>query len=207
MAVVTGYLYHVSFRCLWKAQRIVFNHIYRVTDPGTALGEVGATEDVVETFADTVAGSSFGQDWINCISTDVDDVRVRAQIIGPTGRFIYVEDAMQFTPPADAVAETGNVTATVTWTSAIASPRRLAVNKVGPIRQDDMEDGAPTANLRARLNVLGEIGASPVTTINLGQQMAPVILRASDFDFRSIQTWRVTDRLTTLRRRTLRVGE
>jgi len=207
MAVVTGYIYAVSFRALWKAQRIVFTHIYRVTDPGTALGEIGATQDVVEHFADTVAGSTMGLDWLNCISTDVDDVKVRAQILGPTGRYSYVEDVVQFTPLDPDVAETGNVCTTLTFVPVVAVPRRISVKKIGPIRQADMEDGAPTANLKSRLNALAEIAAAPITTMGLGQQLSPVIYRASDGDFRTIQSWRIPDRLTTLRRRTLRVGE
>jgi len=206
VSIPVGSVLLVSFRSLCFAQRVILTHTYRVTeDAGTAPPYV-RSQQIAGAIAANPAGLFFR--YVQCMPPDVHIKEIRCQVIHPV-RYQYGTVGMD-TPGAFAsVARTANNAVAVTLQTGVAGRGEIANKHIGPLPNDAFGEGAPTAGYSDKLNDLGNQFVVEISEVIAGSMFkaSPVIFHRATGQNSPAVIWVVSDRVGTMRRRTLRVGE
>jgi len=134
---------------------------------------------------------------------------VRAQKIAPT-RSVY----RTVTPGIpngtfSTAATTGNLAAVVTLTTAIAGRDQIANKHIGPAPTTGIGDGLVSSAWKIPLNALGVEMIAPQAVVSNGGviELVSCIFHRSSTTSTDVLSYLLSDRIGTMRRRTLRVGE
>lgn len=204
--ISTGSVVLVTYRSLYAAQRVLLTHTYVVSgDQG-----IGQPWERSQQLADVLANplDPVLDQYRRCLPNNVQVGEVRAQIIAPV-RYQAGIGVVNLPGLQVQGATTGNIACALTFHTGLAARNQIANKHIGPLPTNTYSDGAPTLLYRDALDTLGSLMAQQFSQNVAGGliQMDPCIYHRGQGTNTKIITWTVTDRVGTLRRRTLRVGE
>lgn len=209
MAITVGDILLVSFRGTIFSQRVILTQTYKVIsgDSGSAT-EYDFSTDAANSFLPGEANDPLTLAYLDCLATDYTLNEIRVQ------RIYVVRDV--YGAVYEALAGTGlgtcveGISATpITLVSDAAGRSEIAVKHIGPVPTAGMSAGAPTVSQRDKLAVLGdEITADRTFPSPAGPVVCtPCIWHRAIAQSSLVVGYRISDRVGTVRRRILRLGE
>lgn len=199
----------ITYRSQYASQRYLLTHTYRVGSTTSTQTPALDSNDIALSFSQTGALELLDQ-YAACLGNNVQIREVIAQAIHPT-RFVRASLALAVDGAGLTPASTGNIAGTITLRTFLAGRDQVAVKHVGPPMDEGVNAGAPSAGLFNALNTLGSGLVSnrivDCTTAGETITLEPVIFHRASGTASGLADWVVSDRIGTMRRRTLRVGE
>lgn len=206
MPLPTGSTVLVTYRSLFAQQRVLLTLTYTVTgDQGT--GSPWERSNELATVLANPVDPVLDQ-YRRCLGANVSIKEVRVQVIHPV-RYQYGSHTVGLPGLSGANATTGNIATALTFHTGVAGRGEIANKHIGPPPTDVYVDGAPTLAYSDTLSTLGSLIAqrfSQMVGTGLVEMESSIFHKATG-QHSPIVTWTVADRIGTLRRRTLRVGE
>lgn len=199
----------VTYRSDFAQQRYLLTLTYRISATNSTQTPALDTIDIVTFFTNTAAGT-LQANYRNCLADNVTINRVNAQGIWPI-RFIRQQAVVANAGTWGATAVTGNVAGVLTLRTALSGRKQVSNKHIGPIASNAMAAGAPVAGLTTALGnlVISMVTSRVVDCTTAGQTMTldPCIFHRSTGTSDLIESGNSSDRIGTMRSRTLRVGE
>jgi hypothetical protein len=196
----------VTYRSLWQKQRVLLTHTYAVvSDQG--VGQPWERSQQLATVLANPADPVLDQ-YRRCLPPELLIQEVRAQLVYPQ-RYQGGIGAVNLPGLQLGAANTGNVACALTFHTGLAARNQISNKHIGPVPNDQMDGGAPILLYRDTLSTLGSLMSQQFSQVVSGGlvTMDACIFHKKLGTNNKIITWTVTDRVGTLRRRTLRVGE
>lgn len=205
MPIPTNAVVRVMYRSRCQAQRILFSMDYLVLDSASTQTVTEDLEEIATWFGDESAGDHLDT-YLSAVGTDFTLDEIRTQVLKPT-RSAFVTLSKGLPGLYDSTTLTTNLQTPVTFRTADAGRSQVAVKKIGPPPLGTYVSGEPTAPYKVILQDFAErwyeryiVGASLI-------DLHPIVYHPVTGTGSLIQTWAIGDRIGTMRRRTLRVGE
>lgn len=205
MAILVNSAVQVSFKGTWQGQRIILTQNYVVSANASANSVVQDLGTIVGYFNLGGAGA-FRTNYLLCLPTNYTLNFIRAQVIAPF-RSVYVDVASNVVGTYGGSASTGNLQFPITLYTANGGRNQIAVKKIGPAGDSSYVNGAPenTFKAGALTGFAAELTQQQVT-LAPAITLDPIVMHPGG-TFTPVIGSRLPDRVGTMRRRTLRVGE
>jgi len=208
MPLVVDEIVQISYRGRCFGQRILLVTNWRVDTTASTASVLDDLTNIATDFEATSVPGSICDVYMACLATDYTLEAVRAQVVRPS-RSLYVDRTSAAVGTGQSACETANLAGTVTRVSLAAGRKGIATNHLGPLPSDAMVDGGLDS---LQLGALGQWGvdfASPRTVTAGTIALLPVILHpvGSPIASSDILTFRTSNTVRVMRRRTLHVGE
>jgi hypothetical protein len=206
MGIPVNSIAQLSLRGLWQNQRVIFSHTYKITADASPLSPFARSQEIAGDYAAAPAGLVFR--YLSAMPQNYTLKEVRFQVIYPT-RYQYGSEVVSLPGLWSTDAQTGNVASVITIQTGIAGRSQIANKHVGPTPQNAMLNGAPTAAYVTKLDDLAGAILAPVPSPIGGSAITGIsgIFHKGLGQFTPGEIYVISDRLGTMRRRTLRVGE
>ena len=208
MPLPVGTIVAINWVGSYQQQRYLLTHTYRITETSSTQEPVGDTNSLAFHFTNTDPGT-VTYHYRKCLPTNYDIREVAAQAISPQ-RHVKVGISVVYGGTAGGTAITGNVAATVTLKTQLAGRSQISNKHIGPIPTAGYNNGLIIGTLFSDLGTLGiqlsanqTVPAGATNTIKLAAVIFHKEFGQHDLIYNSV----VSDRVGTMRRRTLRVGE
>lgn len=199
-----GDILQQSWISTWQAQRVLLTNTWIVANPGTGTDGSDQLQELADFFASGADGTMLNL-YLLCLSSEVTCSEARVQKIKPI-RTRYFSSSVGANG-VGGLANTGNVATVGTLVSDLAGRDQVGNKHVGPIPADTYAAGAPTnAQLIAMGNFMNQLKL-PHTTLATSISIAPILFHRATGLYNYVTQYRLSTRVGTLRRRTLRVGE
>lgn len=199
----------VTYASTYSGQRILLTSTWRVGATNSTQTPALDTLDIA-TYFGTGGANTLLTKYLACLSQNVTVGSCIAQGIHPT-RFVKASVTVAQGGTVAADAPSGNTCGVVTLRTALAGRKQIANKHIGPIAGSSAAFGSPVTALRTALQDVGIqlITSRTVNCTTAGQTipLEPVIFHRGDKTSTGLESYVVSDRIGTLRRRTLRVGE
>lgn len=205
MPLAVNDILQITYKSVYASQRVLLNLTYRVKSTQSPESVPVDLQTTANWFA-AAGPASILQLYANCIGQNCVIQTVRAQRIFPV-RTLFIEATAAIYGLSGSDANTGNIQNPVTLVTQLAGRKQVATKKIGPTRVDSFGSGAPTPLQMTRLGLLGAAMAAETTVPGLVIVLTPVIFHKQSNTWDDMYTYKVSDRVGTLRRRTLRIGE
>jgi len=206
MGLPVGGIVLVQWVGEWAAQRILLNHTYKVQSDAAPDLPFERSQEIAAEIEANAAEMTFR--YLECLPNNYALKKVRVQVISPI-RYQYAVVSSTKTGSQTTSAKTGNVAAFITLQTGIAGRREVANKHIGPLPGNVFDNGAPFATYVDKLDDLGSqmCTAYDKTVDGSAIVMKPVIWHRTITQSSEVKIWQTSDRIGTMRRRTLRVGE
>jgi len=190
----------------YVGQRILLNHTFKVVSDAAPVGPFLRSQEIAGEIESEAAGMTFR--YLACLPSNYSLKKVRFQVISPI-RYQYAVVSSSKVGANSNPAKTGNVAAVVTLQTGVAGRSEIANKHIGPCPGSSFDEGAPEA---AYTDVLDDLGNELVTVYSAviagsAVELTPVIFHRAINQSSPVIIWQTSDRIGTMRRRTLRVGE
>lgn len=204
MPLVSGDKIHCWYDMTYVGQRYQFHQHYRVVS-NTSGQTTDQSLGVINTLlSDTATVGSIGKAFRDSIPGNVTINKVTSQQI-TTVRSAYREQVMGVLGAWLMGATTGNVSGCITLKGALAGRRFISNRHIGPLASNMYADGTLTNAAIVQFLALGDTLDDP-QPLSLGTLNLQPIVNHPGTEFTDVFSFTVSDRVGTMRRRTLRVG-
>lgn len=198
----------ITYRSSWQEQRILLTLTYKITGTDSTQSVATDLAAISMWFTEGDANKVL-QPYLSCLAQDVLVESVRAQKISGV-RSVYKETAINTGGLVGFDAVTGNVAFPITLKTDLAGRNQVANKHIGPLPSNFIDSGK--LNVAANPNIVNletELLDSVVVVPGVGETITlfPVIFHKSNQTSDFITSAQHGDRIGTMRRRTLRVGE
>lgn len=208
MPLAVGDVIFCTYRGLYVSQRYIYTHTWKVALTTSTQSVPRDLQDIAHEF--TLAGPlKFSTLYRTCLATNYLITDATAQRIWPI-RSVKTSESMGVDGLASDVATTGNVAAVFTIRTQNAGRSEISNKHIGPLSNAEYNAGAvlPTLNTNLVIFALRHIASLVVTLTDTNSiTLVPVIYHKSSGQTSLTDSIVVSDRIGTMRRRTLRVGE
>jgi len=208
MPLAPGVILAVSWREDFASQRYLFTHTYRVLSNSSTSDTAQDTAYCVLHFSDTGTGTMTSR-LRSCIGSNVIIREVVCQPIWPQ-RLVKRSISTVYNGPGGSTSTTGNVSSVITLRTVFAGRNQVANKHVGPPPKDDIAAGLLIGTTPIALQNFGATLVSNQTVPADGANtivLVPVIFHKDTGGHDIVVSSVASDRVGTMRRRTLRVGE
>ena len=208
MALQVNDVVLVTYRMSWEQQRYLSTWTYRVNSNSAPDTTPNETFNIATHFATPGANEPMTR-VAAIVPNNVAISEVRAQKVNAP-REVYRSATPGIAVGTFSVpANTGNLAAVGTYTTAFAGRSETANKHIGPVGGIAIVDGGPSAGLAAAMeNIMSEMRNPQGVVSNGGViELLCCIFHRSSNTSSDVIAHRVSDRIGTMRRRTLRVGE
>lgn len=192
----------------WESQKYMYTHTWKVALTTSTQTLTRDLLDITNAFAQNAALTLLSL-YRACLATDYTINENTAQRISPQ-RSVKVTRVMADAGQGGGAAKTGNVAAVFTLKTINAGRSQVANKHVGPIADADYSAGKVGGALNTALAVFAARHLSsysiPLTSLE-NLVLVPIIYHRQTATDDLTDSMAVSDRIGTMRRRTLRVGE
>lgn len=208
MPLPVGTIIQQTYVSLYAAQRYMFTSTWRIFITGSVQNTTEDAQSIALFFSDTTFQANFVQQYRSCISNLARIRTVSAQAIHPT-RHVRASISVDYPGLFTGASPTGNVAATITLRTQLAGRTQVANKHIGPMGTNAYSSGSLESTY---VPILANFGAGMTTNkvVPAGVntiELVPVIFHKKTGLHDVAVSHVVTDRVGTMRRRTLRVGE
>lgn len=208
MPLAVGSIVLVTYKGTYAAQRYMLTHTYRVSN-STSTGNTTDDTGLIALYFSNTGANDFATRYRLCLATNYTINEIVAQPIYPQ-RLVRQSISVVYSGTGGTDADTGNICGVVTLRTQFAGRSQVANKHVGPIPKTGFTSGQVSGTLPTSLfnflNSLRAIQNVPADGAN-SIELTPVIWHKGITQHDVITTGVVSDRVGTMRRRTLRVGE
>jgi len=205
MAFLPGDKIHSWYRMVWNNQEIQLHLHYRVVNDTSALTTIAGLDALNTYLADTTTALRPGKVLRDSQSGDVFFSSVNSQRIYST-RTLYRTQAIGVAGAyGGAVPITGNNAACISFKGAAGARNNISNRHIGPMPADGMAGGILTPAWKLQMTALGDALDDPIA-LSLGTINLLPIINHSGAAFSDVVGFSVSDRVGTMRRRTVGLG-
>lgn len=205
MPLEVGDIVRVNYKGTSMGQRILYGMDFVVDATASVDTVIQDLDHIAAFFADDLAGTHLDT-YLQMMGTNYTLDEVRTQKLNPA-RSAYVSIPKAEPGVFAAPATSANLQLPITFRTAFAGRRQVSVKKIGPVPLGSFSDGVPLGPYIALANDFADIWVLPAVTIAPAITLLPVVRDAETGTFTELETYRIGDRIGTMRRRTVRVGE
>lgn len=208
MPLTVGTIVAVNFVGDWQSQRYMLTTTWRILNTTSLQNTSEDQQSIAVHFTDTSLTTNFVQRYRQCLGDAYTIRRVDAQAVFPV-RHVKATVNLVYSGQMIGTIISGNLAATITLRTMLAGRTQVANKHIGPLTQESIAAGAPAGGLNTALGNFGakltqnEVVPAGVNSITL----VPVIFHKESGGHDVIVNHVVSDRIGTMRSRTLRVGE